>query len=321
MAQEISGIGTILSEFTQKQDKQWVTEARRHRIAAAAGNIIHCDGELSSQTRNYLYDIDLLIPQFQNDMEAVVQIVKRTVTGSLGREVLRYIADSTETVQWSQLKEHIERTFLSADEPEVLRQIIDGIVQGAAETLASYNRRFREAVSRAYGTNPSEDAERTIIKLYLRNLKSVDMARKTSLEVPTPTLTAILKFTDNLEAGLQRFAALQRRDEEPMDLSPADEPLTRIQMTLDAVVADQRSLRQAIDQATSQRAPPRMVDRQNVSANPPPQFSRTRQPKRQRPTGNRDRTCYLCSGTHLAYECPHIGEFRKHLTSVNDTKN
>ena len=68
------------------------------------------------------------------------------------------------------------------------------------------------------------------------------MARKTSLEVPTPTLTAILKFTENLEAGLQRFASLQRRDEEPMDLSPTDDPLTRIQTTLDAVVADQRSM-------------------------------------------------------------------------------
>ena len=137
-------------------------------------------------------------------MKAVIQIVKRTITGSLGHEVLRYVADSTETVQWSQLKEHIEITFLSADEPEVLRQIIDGIVQGTAEALESYNRRLWEAVSRAYGTNPSKDADRTIIKLYLCNLKSVDMACKTSLEVPTPTLTAILKFTEKLEVGLQR---------------------------------------------------------------------------------------------------------------------
>ena len=85
MAEQISGIGAILSQFTQKQDKQWVTEARRHRIAVAARNIIHYDSELSFQTRGN-YDIDLIIPQFQNDMDTVVQIVKRRITDSINRE-------------------------------------------------------------------------------------------------------------------------------------------------------------------------------------------------------------------------------------------
>ena len=92
-------IGTILSQFTQRQYKKWTTEARHYRIAATTSTFLHCDSELSSQTRNYLYDIDLLIPQLQNDMDALIPIVKGTVTSSLGREVFRYIVDSAETVQ------------------------------------------------------------------------------------------------------------------------------------------------------------------------------------------------------------------------------
>ena len=85
------------------------------------------------------------------------------------------------------------------------------------------------------------------------------MAHKTSIEVPTPTRTAILKFTENLKAGLHIFSTLSKRDEELMDLSPVDDLLTRIQTTLDTVMANQRSLRQAINQATPHQEPPRMV--------------------------------------------------------------
>ena len=75
-----------------------------------------------------------------------------------------------------------------------------------------------------------------------------------------------------MEAGLQQFASLNRCYEEPMDLSPAHDPLTKIQMTLDTVIADQHSLRQAIDQVTPDWAPPRMVGHQTVSANHLPDF-------------------------------------------------
>ena len=71
----------------------------------------------------------------------------------------------------------------------------------------------------------------------------------------------ILKFTENLEAGLQRFVSLQRRDKGPMDISPAGDPLTRIQLTLDAVLADQRNMGQAIDQSISQWEPQHILTR------------------------------------------------------------
>ena len=84
-----------------------------------------------------------------------------------------------------------------------MRQNIEAVHQNTAETLASYNRRYREAVQRAYGSQLSEDAQRTLMKCYLHNLYSTDMAKKASLEVELPTLAKLLTFTEQLEAGLQ----------------------------------------------------------------------------------------------------------------------
>ena len=303
MAMDTSDLAGILSDFSTKQQKQWDQDRRRKRISTLASTISHCDGELSSQTRNYLYDIDLLVSQFSEDADAIIQIVKRTAKGSLGREIQRFISDAESPVVWSILKKHIERTFLSSDEAEILRQNVEAIQQASTETLASYNRRFREAAKRAYGGTVSEDAERALVKLYLRNLKSTDIARKTSVEVESPTLEKVLKFTEALEAGLQRYDSLGRRaEEEPMDVSPLS-PLQQIQDTLDAVVKDQRELKRAVLHSSSGNTLPPKWATSNVASSDVTA-----------PRGNpRSSSCYLCRGQHLAYKCPHLGDFQKHL--------
>ena len=57
------------------------------------------------------------------------------------------------------------------------------------------------------------------MKCYLRTLHSTDIAKKASLEVEMPTLTKLLTFAEQLEAGLQHYQSLGRT-EEPMDISP-----------------------------------------------------------------------------------------------------
>ena len=91
--------------------------------------------------RNYVYDIDLLIPQLIEELDS---IIKKTTTGALNREIQRFIREATTSVNWANLKQHIEKTFLSSDEAEVLRQNIEAVRQNTAETLPSYNRRYRE---------------------------------------------------------------------------------------------------------------------------------------------------------------------------------
>ena len=304
-------LAKLFETFSEKQQKQWDVETKRKLIASKASSIAKCDGELTSQTRNYLYDIDLLVPQFTQDPDSIITIVKKTASGSLGREIQRYISDCTTPVTWLTLKSHIEKTFLSSDEAEVLRQNIESVRQGSAETLASYNRRFREAVRRAYSSQLSPDAERTLMKNYLRNLLSPEMARKASLEVSDPSLDKLLQFTEQIEAGLQRYQALGR-NEEPMEINSATNPLQQIQEALHAVMVEQQKLRDDVHvglhrtQDSSMPDPPRKVHRQPVA--------------RQQTLGQRQ--CYLCSGPHMAYKCPKAEEFRAHINNQgNVSKN
>ena len=46
-----------------QQQSQWDLETKWTIIASKAASIIHCDGELSFQTRNYLYDMCYSLPR------------------------------------------------------------------------------------------------------------------------------------------------------------------------------------------------------------------------------------------------------------------
>ena len=101
----------IFADFSKRQQNQWNQETKQKKIASKAATIVHCDGELSAQTRNFLYDIDLLSPQFEQDPEAIIIIVKKTATGALHREIQIFLSDTTTNVTWAVLKSHIEKTF------------------------------------------------------------------------------------------------------------------------------------------------------------------------------------------------------------------
>ena len=74
------------------------------------------------QTRNYLYDIDLLLSQFIQEPDTIIKIVKKTASGALNNEIQRFITEATTPVNWATIKRQIEKTFLSSDDAEVLRQ-------------------------------------------------------------------------------------------------------------------------------------------------------------------------------------------------------
>ena len=101
----------IFADFSKCQQTQWDLETKRKRIASKAATIVHCDGELSSQTRNFLCDIDLLLPQFVHDPDAILTIVKKIATGALNLEIQRFLSEAPTQVNWAVLKSHIENTF------------------------------------------------------------------------------------------------------------------------------------------------------------------------------------------------------------------
>ena len=82
----------IFADFSKWQQSQWNLEARHKTITSKATSIVHCDGKLSAQTRNYLYDIDMLLPQFIEEPDSIIEIVKKTTSGALNREIQRFIS-------------------------------------------------------------------------------------------------------------------------------------------------------------------------------------------------------------------------------------
>ena len=99
----------IFDDFSQWQQSQWNLETKQKLIASEAASIVYCDGELSSQTRNYLYDIDLLIPHFTQEPDTIIKIVKKTAGRALNHEIQRFITESTMPVDCPTLKSHTEK--------------------------------------------------------------------------------------------------------------------------------------------------------------------------------------------------------------------
>ena len=244
----VTGLDAHQVQHYTAQQNQWHDERRKEKLKGLSKQITPCDGEVSAQTRNYLYDIELLRPQLQGDYGDMIYIVGRTACGALRREIERYLATQQvprDQVPWNQLKTHIERLFLSTDEQEKLRVYVEQLNQREGETLASYNRRFREAVERAYPAPRSADADRIVLRNYLKGLRSSDLAKKASLELPQQTLDAALTFTEGIEAGLERYQGLQR--DEPMDTSSLQKEPSPNQETIHEVLQMLRTVKKGQD--------------------------------------------------------------------------
>ena len=291
-------------EFQQLQKQEWDYQKRRNKISGICSSIQKCDGELSTQIRNFLYDIDMIVPRFEGDHKAILKIVTKTSTGALAREIQRYVTDNHDT-NWQELKSHLERTFLSTDESEKLRCVVEETKQAAAETLASYNRRMREMVRRAYGSTLTVDAERLVLRAYLRGLRSVDLAKKASLEMPSQTFTEALTYTEKIEAGLERFMALSRNDvgekrqEEPMDTAAVSRGMYCEVAAVMKTLADGQQ---------------QIIEQQKLLVNAAVGRQQPVQDYHQPPGQDRRSgplKCFACGGNHLRRNCPEWKEWKE----------
>ena len=75
----------------------------------------------------------MLIPQFTQEQDTIIKIIKKTASRAVNCETQRFISESTMPEDWPTLKKHIVKTFLSSDE-EVLKQNIEAVCQNSIET-------------------------------------------------------------------------------------------------------------------------------------------------------------------------------------------
>ena len=292
----LSGLSTQQSKFYDDQREQWQRQARKERLNGMCAGLTTCDGEVSTQTRNYLYDVQLLSPALANDHAGVIHIHSKTTAGPLRREIQRYLEvqpEGRDQVPWARIRAHVERSFLSSDEQEKLRLHVEQIVQREGETLASYNRRYREASERAYPGLRSADGERLVLRHYLKGLRSTELAKKVSLELPQQTLVAALTFVEQIETGLERYAGLNREDDR--NVQPMDTSAVQLAPALGELAAALKQL---------QKGQERLMTR--VGKLEPNQQTRQQGP---RPgTGSLDASgtvaCFICGGPHFKVGCP-----------------
>ena len=184
---------------------------------------------------------------------ATVKIAQRTITGSLKKEVERFLSiqEHRDQVTWSELVDHIKKSFLSANEKDRLKAELEKIKQSSYESLGVYNRRFREAANKAYPHPRSEDAERTIMQAYARGLYNNKVFEYLMVENCTEKLEDAIKTTEQRQARIEKRDAVNRLDtEEPMEINPLNPspPMTSQQAARDTQLESLRLMKEMAKQ-------------------------------------------------------------------------
>ena len=203
--------------------------AQRHLVDKLIKQTALCDGSSTTPTRAWLDDIALALNRA--GANHIVEIVTSTISGSLRKEVERFIqAHITRegvlraAVPWDQLRAHIVNSFLHVDEAAALRDEVERVKQSAYEQEASYNRRFRDVADAAYSVaNRNADQNRILVRAYARGLQSTQMAVKLIQDGNPQTLEEaidwVAQFSERRDA-VSRLG-LDSRREEPMEIGPS----------------------------------------------------------------------------------------------------
>ena len=248
MATSIADMGKAI---ITSQKEHWEKENKRDRLRGLCKVIRQCDGSVNAEVREWMEEVEMTIPHTSNIENGTVKICERTVTGSLKKEIERFLQQQEDRsrITWTTLRDHIKKSFLSANENERLKSELEKLQQSSYEGLGVYNRKFREAANKAYPSNPrSDDAERIIVRAYARGLYSSDLRKKLIVEERPNKLEAAIKYTEHQDAGLEvwRGITTEDRDIQPMEINPLNPspPMTSQQAALDINLESIRLLKE-----------------------------------------------------------------------------
>jgi hypothetical protein len=195
------------NEKTQKEVVKWT-----HKISKY-------DGSTVSNTRNWLLEMDLVHKHFGNELIVHTLDVATTVAQhSLRKEIFR-IQEENPQALWKEVREQLQLRFLSINENEALRRELEKLKQTSTETVANFCRNFRDVAEQAYPPiNRNDDQNRIILRSFLQNLKSNELAKRINGEGRPKTLEKAIRFVGQYEEDADRFRRLNR-NEEPMDIN------------------------------------------------------------------------------------------------------
>ncbi|XP_013412200.1 uncharacterized protein LOC106174965 [Lingula anatina] len=261
-----------------------------------------CDGSIPDDTRDWIDQIERTIPRTEEIEHATIKLALQTAQGSMAGEIDYFLNQQPEYfgTDWTVLRNHIRRVFLSADETSCIRAELERIKQSQFENTASYNRRFRDVARKAYPLPRSEEAERLLIKAYTRGLHEIRLARDMIRKGRPSTLQEAMRYVDNEEVGDLLFQTVygdrnsntQRRIEEPMEIG-ATQPV-------DQVPRWATELKESILSALKSAA----------QREPPMTSSNTRQHPRKPPQSSKDSKGWTADGQIKCFHCGKVGHVK-----------
>ena len=109
MQQLANGI-TNLVQGIRNDDRQHRAErGERERVKEQVKTVKTCDGTVAAEVREYIEDVELSIPLLNGIQGGMIELVTKTVTGSLRKEVERFLAAQPVRLAtpWDALRNHI----------------------------------------------------------------------------------------------------------------------------------------------------------------------------------------------------------------------
>ena len=213
-----------LELILNEQKVRETNEAERETLRVTSGMIQTCDGSAHEDTRRWLDDVEM--SNATVGTHNVVRVARRTVSGSLRKEVEKIVAAHAVTPStggdkdpnlcpWKTLKEEVEKAFLPADEEGHMKGKLEHVKQGEKEDIQMFNRRFRNMVDIGYpveqGKERSGETEATLVRLYGRAIYSDSHARKLSAkEPPAKTLKDAMQFVTKQTGKADKYEFLGR---------------------------------------------------------------------------------------------------------------
>ena len=129
----------LMAALNQWERSMKGEKAKQNVVATQSSRITKCDGVVQSAVREWLTEVELARPYCNQNYDILLEIAAATTTGSLRREVERFIhtPHPQGNMTWDLLKDHIRATFLSVNEDEALRREVERIVQGPMTPLCA----------------------------------------------------------------------------------------------------------------------------------------------------------------------------------------
>ena len=236
MQELADGITNLVQGIRQDKQQNRQFEVRKARVKEEIKGIKDCDGLIAEEVREWIDSIDLALMVVGDVPGSVIKLITGSTSGSLRKEIERFLQQQPDRVNtpWNVLKTLIRNSFLSPNEEDKLKIEVERFQLSTNESVPVFNRKYRELANKAYILPRSADAERILIRPYVKALKNTELAKRTMVDGQPITLEQAMTFTEGQASGMELFDSLDRkeRDEEPMEVGALSETASSLNNAL-----------------------------------------------------------------------------------------